>query len=549
LRIDTERLERLAPAALAVAMAAAAAVIVWASRDTTMTIDELVWFMESDGLDPDAALQPHGGHLTLAARVLYAAVFDAFGAGYLPFRLFAAGSVLLTAGLFFVFAGRHVGRLAAIGPTLVLLFFGSDSLHLLTGNAFTIHLALSCGIGALLLVERGDLRGDLGACLLLVLGLTAYTVTLGFLVGVAVLLVAQGRARRLWVPAVPLALYAAWWIWSLGASTNAESAVVLSNVLLFPAASFQALGAVLSGLLGLNYPFGGAVAQIGPTVVLLAVAALVWRLHRRGPTPMLVAVIAIPLVLWAMISVAKFRGPTDPRYLYPGAVAVLLVAAAAAAGFRLSRFALGVLLALSLAGLATNAAIARDTARDLRDTYTPQVRSELAAIEISRERVSPEFDPGRIPGFESPLLLPFAEVRARGEPPTAAYLEAVDAFGSPAYTPAELEARDEGTRARADRVLVAAYELRLSPAAPGGGCRRAGPAGRGTVSVELPPEGAVLQARSPAPVAVRRFADLAAVRLGELDPGRPAMLRIPADGAERTWSLALPASVSVCRPA
>ena len=79
-----------------------------------------------------------------------------FGVGYLPFQLLTVAVVVLTAGMFFAYAGRRVGKLAALAPTLVLLVFGSDSGHLLSGNGFTVIGALACGLGALLALDRDD---------------------------------------------------------------------------------------------------------------------------------------------------------------------------------------------------------------------------------------------------------------------------------------------------------------------------------------------------------------------------------------------------------
>ena len=67
--------------------------------------------------------------------------------------------IAVTVGLLFVYCKRRVGGLAALAPCLVLLVFGSDPLHALLGNGFTVVGSLGCGIGALLAVERDDLAG------------------------------------------------------------------------------------------------------------------------------------------------------------------------------------------------------------------------------------------------------------------------------------------------------------------------------------------------------------------------------------------------------
>ncbi len=198
--------------------------IVWLGRGTTYSVDELAWFASTPGLDLGDALAPAGGHLILTSRIVYFAILEAFGSGYEIFRILTALTVLLTAVLFFVYASRRVGRIVALAPTLILLVFGSDWVHVLTGNGFTVLLAVSCGLGALLALERGDSRGDQLACALLCLGVVTYTVALAFVVGTAVtILVREDRWRRIWIVAVPVAIYTAWWFWALGQEDNSEA--------------------------------------------------------------------------------------------------------------------------------------------------------------------------------------------------------------------------------------------------------------------------------------------------------------------------------------
>ncbi len=151
-------------------MAASAALDLWLGRGTGFSIDEIRLFDSSPNLDLETAFQPFNGHLILTSRLAYAAILNVFGAGYLPFRLLTIATVLITAGIFFVFAKRRIGPVAAFAPTLVLLFFGSDSVTCCWATDSTVLLPLAAGLGALLALDRGDLKGDVCACLLLCLG-------------------------------------------------------------------------------------------------------------------------------------------------------------------------------------------------------------------------------------------------------------------------------------------------------------------------------------------------------------------------------------------
>ena len=125
-------------------------------RGQSYSSDELVWLSQSPHLDLGGALDPYNGHLLLVTRLVYKAILETFGAGDLPFRLLTLASVVLMAALFFAYVSRRIGAAAALAPTAVLLLFGSHSGHLITGNGFTVLFSLSCGLGALLMLDRGD---------------------------------------------------------------------------------------------------------------------------------------------------------------------------------------------------------------------------------------------------------------------------------------------------------------------------------------------------------------------------------------------------------
>ena len=82
---------------------------------------------------------------------------------------------------------------------------------------------LRSGIGALLAIERADRRGDVVACALLLASLAFAEIALAFAAGVLVAIVLQrGPWRRLWIIAVPVLLYAVWYV-SFGNPSNQPS--------------------------------------------------------------------------------------------------------------------------------------------------------------------------------------------------------------------------------------------------------------------------------------------------------------------------------------
>jgi len=527
--------------------------------------DELVILMSSPHLTLDQALQPHDGHLILTSRLVYKASFEVFGSAYLPLQLLTVSTILATVGLLFSYLSRRVGPWVALAPCLGLLVFGSDSLHVVAGNGFIVLSSVACGIGALLALEARTRRGDAAACALLVLGVASYSVALAFVVGATVaILLDRGRVRRLWVVGLPAALYGAWWLWSLSLSASSDDQVSLLNALVLPAWAYQSLSATLSALSGLDFSFSGpgalAAAPAGAALAVLAFIGLGLRLAGGRVSRPMWAALAVLISLWlmgALTATGTSRSPSDPRYLFPWATAVLLVAAAAAEGTRWSRRGLVALYVVAAIGLAANLFVLRETAAELRGRYTVQTRAAFTALDLAGDRTPPGFKPPppitvELPwlGVRSPLTFPFDVIANSGGSPSRSYLAAADRYGSVGFSSAELEAESEASRAQADSVLVAALGLHLVSVRPGHGasCGETDPDGDG-FAAPLPPGGTVLEARrGGTEVQVRRFADTVAVRVGRLAPGGAVRLRIPLDASSRQWSIyAADAPLAVCQ--
>jgi hypothetical protein len=428
-------------------------------------------------------------------------------------------------------------------------------LHVLVGNAFTVLFAVACGLAALLALERGDRRGDLAACALLCLGVVTYTVALAFLAG-AIASVALGgdRRRRAWVVALPLGTYAAWLIWASQFSTGPGGQTELTDILLLPSWGAQSLSAVLGALSGFDYSFPGSssVAQFGPPLAVLALVGFGWRMRRGAIPSTLWVALAVLLALWGLgvLASAGNRPPDSARYLFPGAVVVLMAAAACAGGSRWSRSALVALFAVAASGLAVNAVLLKDAGAMLRSAYAVQVRAAFAALDLAGDRARRRFDPPSIPndegaivGSQSPLTFPFKTVDEFGGVGVAGYLRARRDYGALGYSLGELRAAEDKVRGQTDSVLVAALGLRLSPvpAAAGTACRRVEAGGDGDARAELSHGGAVLESARGGAVEVQRFAEESWSRVGTLAAGQPAELAVPADRAADPWRISVQA--------
>ena len=242
--------------ALGATFASALSLLIWAGRDTLFSVDDLLWFMGSPGLDLNGLLQPHNGHLIAVPRLLFRATFELLGADYAAIRALTALSVGLSGALFYRWASRRTDRPVAIAGTALLLVLGTSYIFLIAGDGLMLHLALSCGLGSLLALERDDRAGDALAAGLLCLGVLTYSVALAFVVAAAASVLARpGARRRLWIPAVPALLYGAWWLWAQGNANATIDQGEISNLLLTPAYAMQSLASALGALTGLDYDF------------------------------------------------------------------------------------------------------------------------------------------------------------------------------------------------------------------------------------------------------------------------------------------------------
>jgi hypothetical protein len=545
--------DRVCWAILGVAMAVAAALILYFNRGTTFYVDQIIFLYQTPELGVGDVLDPHNGHLIVTTRLAFKAILETFGAEYVAFRVLGVGSVLLSAGFFYALVKRRIGALPALAPAFVLLFLGSAWQHVVGPIGFTPIFSIALGLAALLALERGDRVGDIAACALLIESVASYTSGLPFIVGAAISVLAfRDRWKRAWIFLVPLALYTVWWLWSQSQAGSSEGQTELQNALLIPTWEVESLAAALAAVTGLGFDFsGGSPPSIdlsaGRVLAVVAVIALALRI-RRGNVPVAVwASLGIVVTWWALGSLAfgVGRAPDSVRYLYLGALGVMLVGVAAASGARFSRVGLVVLFGACALSLATNIVLLRDSGNYLR-TVAATTRTELAMLELSRDRVDPGFNPAQPFGVESPLSITGTSA--------STYFGVADRYGSLAMPISELEASSENLRAHADRLLATALGLRLegdpSPA-PAQGCERVrSPAAGAPIGFALPAGGATLRAEGAGtvPVTLGRFAASPTVEAGSLTSGESATLRIPPDDSPRPWHATVTGgnSVTVC---
>jgi hypothetical protein len=549
------RLTRLEPSrltwiALALLLAGTAVFLFRETRGTTLWFDEWSWAIDRRGGGLDALLEPHNQHLSLVPVLIYKALFATAGLDdYAPYRACIVAVHLVCSALVFVYARRRVGSLMALAPTALILLLGPAWQNIIWPFQVGSVISLAAGVGALLLLDRGDRRGDAGACGLLALSIASSGNGLPIAIGVAVeVLLVRRRPRDVWIVAAPLALYGIWWL------AYQDSAFVRHNIVLAPGFAADAAAGALAALTGLSGPqvTGEAdTAGWGRPLAVAAAALLIWRLLRRPVPGRALTLLAILVSFWLLTGLqrAQLAAPDSGRYLYFGGLFIVLLAVELARGVAISRAA-GLLIAgATLFAVAANLGDLRDGARYLT-AQAQSARADLGALEIARGSMPPGYIAGRLPGY--PLVLVSAD----------RYLAAADALGSPAASPGELGSLLEEARAAADGELTQIHGVAFRAGAvqgagsaptvdavsggttsTSGACLSFRPAAARAgdappeLQLTLPAAGLGLTAaQGPAAVSVRRFAaTFPPTPLAALEPGGSGILRIGADRAPQPW--------------
>ena len=215
-----------------------------------------------------------------------------------------------------------------------------------------------------------------------------------------------------------------------------------------------------------------------------------------------------------------------------GVIYVVMIAAELLRGVTVRRWV--VVVALGVAALAAfaNFSYLRNNANGLAG-IAEQEKGGLAALELTRGVVADDFE----------LTEDNSGVDYLGIVDAASYFSAIDAYGSPAYTPAELAGSSERSRLSADKVFARALGVGLVPAdeAAAGRCVTARP---GTETGIVGAAAGRRAADRPLGIAADRAAPLRDRRRSRSSSarspaGRARALAIPGDLSAQPWQLSV----------
>jgi hypothetical protein len=464
-----DRLARDAPAwwawiGLAALLVAGGAVLAYETRGTTFWADEWSWIIGRRSGGAGTFLHPHNQHLSLVPVAVYKILFATAGLRhYGPYRAVLIACDLVCAALVFAYVRRRLGGFVALLAGALILLFGPGWQDILWPFQIGLLIAVGAGVGALLMLDRGDRRGDIGAAILLMVSLGSEGLGVAIAVGVAIEVLQRRRRRDWWIFLAPLAVYVLWWLAYQHTSFNRHALTLL------PRFVFDAAAGVLSSLTGLasidvSHDTGNYLTWGAPLLV-IAVGAIIWRLLRRGAPPRVPTLLAILLSFWIITGLARaYTGfgqiklaatGDESRYLYMGAVFAILLASELLRGRRPSLWAGALAGVLVAAAVVSNIAPLRDASR-LLQSQANSTAALLETLDLERSVVSP--------GYVSNGFF-FGAVTARG------WFSAKHDLGSP-FAEQPLSSLPDYARQDADAQMIDIQRLGLTAtsavAKPGG---------------------------------------------------------------------------------
>lgn len=429
--------------------------VFWVGEGLTFLQDEWSFVTGRLGSGAETYLDPVNEHLMAVPVGVFKALFVTAGLGnYWAYRLVLTVVHLVCVALLWVLASRRVGPVLAGMIAAPILVFGASSPVVL----FPINLgflgSLVAGLGALVCLDARARWAWPAACPLLCLSVASSGVGVAFALGVLVeVLFSRNRWRRVWIAAIPLTLYAIWYLqynpqrsgpWKYGEA---------------PSFAVRVGAAAVDGLFGApQFEMSGELStwaeRFGLLAVVTGAVGLAWVVTvNRRLSPRLAMLITTLAFFWGSLGLARaYTGsPGAPRYIYPGAVLILLIAVEVAQSFVIPQVVIVVIGLLALVSTALNAHwLAKNG--DRRRMESQLVTAELGAVEVARGEVADDFQPIQGPGYP-----PFT---------AGSYFRAMDSLpGSVGMSPADLQRAPDWARAAADDVLIRAT-VRTVPDSP-----------------------------------------------------------------------------------
>ena len=389
------------------------------SRGFNFYFDEWDFILAAPAWSWFSYLQPHNEHPAMIPHVVYAVLLNTAGLRtYVPYMATALLLHGVNVVLVFELVRRRSGDVVGIGAAALLVLLGAGWENLLWAFQLMFLGSVTCGLLAMLFLERPRSTASMAAVSALVaLSIMFSGIGLFFLIAAAVHLAVISERRRDLVWLAPVALVLLVWYFTLGRTgTPVNPPASAANILRLPAYVTWGIGEAAAALVGL----GG---WWGPPALVLGAAALAWTWRSRRPDPFALSVLAALFVFYVVTGSSRaqfgYEQSASGRYVYEGAVFWLLLLGDAARalpwrGTWRPALVACVFLACFNSGALLFEFAAAKTAQMQREAADLQALDAARGDPCLGSNVSA--DPLVMPQVDSPSL----------------YYRAVDAFGDPA---------------------------------------------------------------------------------------------------------------------
>lgn len=335
----------------------ACAVFGWISRGFQFYHDE--WdFVLHPPSSPGDYFAPHNEHWSTVALLIYQALLHALGMrSHVPFMAAVLAMHAVSVFLLFRLVRRRSGELLALLAALLLLVFGWGADDFLWAFQVGFQGSLVFGLLALDLLDHDGRSAAPVAAVCLLASVASSGVGLAFVAAALVeLLFDPSRRARAWVAAPAVAGYVAWLsVVGRTAVHPPQGLLTASTIGLLAHYVGFGIGAAGAAVVGGGIRVGQAGAYVALAVLLTLVAIAA---AKRVGSRVLGAAAGL-LVLFAgaglvRAGIATYLEAGSRRYLYVGAVFVLLIVTSVAATAPVRRTAAALVGAVAAAGIAGN---------------------------------------------------------------------------------------------------------------------------------------------------------------------------------------------------
>jgi hypothetical protein len=520
---------------LAVVCTAGAALVVILGTRLTFFNDDWWFLLQRPGLESgaglDTLLAPHNGNIVVLVALIYKVAVAIFGFGtQLPFRLLIGITLGILGVLVFVIVAERLGPIIGLAAAAVVVFLGPAWEAMLFLAPYSHLGTLTVGLGALLALEIDTPKRNVIALGLLLCATLLGNLGVAFIIGAAIAILLRRRWDQLWIPAVPAAVFAAWWAFY---GSKHPSGITLHNIEHLPGYVWGSISMGMTTITGLNHgsnplPRGHL---LGVILGLVLVATLLMG-HR--PRPWILVFAGTALAFWILTGAGYMlgRSPGSSRYQIVDGVLLILFCAEWLHGVRLPRPAVAVVSAAALLVVVSNI-LSLGYGFDFMGTQSDYAKADLGALKIAGARAGPSLQ----------LVASVAHNPYLSGVTASRYVAQTRAHGDLAvYTPAQLAAALPPQQQAADNVLAAADRIRAVPAKRhSGGCRRAAVATT-QAAVALPRAAGAVWIRNPGAttlvISLSRFAPAQfAVPVGFVVARSTVRLEVPRDAVPKPWRL------------